>query len=190
MSESPEVDTTLTATDQSTANFSSTLDSSNSLRLDITREELEKRQLLHSLQLLKLEISQKNLMIETLKNEQTNQTEELQDKLSDALHENRLIQMRLKSMTQAYEHEVKQLQQRRQDEIEALHDRQRQLEDTNPFLSQRIDEIKLALHSPQLSESEYVQLRTQNPDTIPLKEFVMVRRWTDDLVKHTLHLSA
>lgn len=54
--------------------FSSTLDTSNS-RLDISREELEKRQLLHRIDLLKLELSQKSFIIETLKNEQATQVQ-------------------------------------------------------------------------------------------------------------------
>ena len=95
-----EIDTTLTPTDQSTT-FSTTLDSSSSTRHDLTGEELERRQLLHKVQLLKLEVSQKNLVIDALKNEQSSQVEELQEKLSDALHEKKLLQMRLRSMTQA-----------------------------------------------------------------------------------------
>ena len=97
-----EIDTTLTPTDQSTT-FSTTLDSSDSTKHNLTGEELERRQLLHKLQLLKLEVSQKNMVIDALKNEQTSQVEELQEKLSDALHEKKLLQMRLRSMTQVSE---------------------------------------------------------------------------------------
>lgn len=168
-----EGDSTLTPTDQSIT-FSSTLDSSNSTKLDITREELEKRQLVHKLQLLKLEVSQKNLVIETLKNEQASQVEELQEKLSDTLHEKKLLQMRLQSMTQAYEEEFKQLQRKTQEEIAAVQERQRQLECANPFLAQRVEELKQALHSPQLSEPEYLQLRSQDPNSLSLQEYILV----------------
>ena len=75
--------------------FSTTLDTSNS-KLDITRsyhstllsdhsslplyflrcrEELEKRQLLHRIELLKLELSQKALVVDTLRNEQASQVQ-------------------------------------------------------------------------------------------------------------------
>ncbi len=168
-----ENETTLSPTDQSTA-FSTTLDSSNSTKLDITREELEKRQLLHSQQLLKLELSQKSLVIDTLRNEQAAQLEEIREKLTDALHEKRLLQMRLKSTAQGYEHELRQAQRRRQEELASLHERQRQLEEANPLLSQGVDEIKQALHSPLLSEAEYTRLRTQDPEALPLRDYIMV----------------
>lgn len=176
MAEISEVDSTLTPTDHSMT-FSPTLDSSNSAKLDITREEFEKRQLLHNLQLLKLEISQKNLMIETLKNDQASQYEELREKLSDSLHEKRLLQMRLKSMTHAYEEEMKNLQQRARNEIAAAQERQQQQhEDSGPVLArkQEVDEIKQTLHCPEISESEYQEMRAQDTDTLPLKEYIRV----------------
>ncbi len=173
MAESENESTFSPTTDQSTA-FSTTLDSSNSAKLDITREELEKRQLLHSLQLLKLELSQKNLMIDTLRHEGATQLEEVQERLTDALHEKRLLQVQLKSTTQAYEQELRQLRRRKQKELAELQNSQRRLEEANPLLSQRVDEVKLALHHPQLSEVEYARLRTLDPDTLPLKDYVMV----------------
>lgn len=168
-----ENETTLSPTDQSTA-FSTTLESSHSTRLDITREELEKRQLLHSLQLLKLELSQKNLVIDTLRNEQATQLEEVQEKLTDSLHENRLLKLRLKSTTQAYEQEMRELRRRRQEELTSLQERQRQLEEANPLLSQGMGELKQVLHCPQLSEVEYARLRSLDPETLSLKDYILV----------------
>ena len=176
-----EVDSTLTPTDQSVT-FSSTLDSSNSMKLDVTREEFEKRQLFHNIQLLKLEVSQKNLMIETLKNDQASQVEELKEKLSDSLHEKKLLQMRLKSMTHAYEEEMKHLQQRARNEVAAAQEKQWQrYEDSSPVLAhqQDMEEIKQILHSPEMSESEYLKMKTQDADMLPLKEYIRVCNHAD-----------
>lgn len=176
-----EVDSTLTPTDQSIT-FSSTFDSSNSTKLDVTREEFEKRQLFHNIQLLKLEISQKNLMIETLKNDQASQVEELKEKLSDSLHEKKLLQMRLKSMTHAYEEEMKHLQKRTRNEIAAAQEKQWHWhEDSSPVLAhqQEVEEIKQTLRSPEMSESEYQEMKTQDADMLPLKEYIRARNYSD-----------
>ena len=48
--------------------------------------EVERKQLLHDLQLLRIELSQKSLIIDNLKADHMNKVEELEEKLHDALH--------------------------------------------------------------------------------------------------------
>ena len=62
---------------------------------------------MHTIQLLKLEVSQKQLILESVKNEQASQLEELREKLADVCHEKKLLSLRLQSMTAAYEQELK-----------------------------------------------------------------------------------
>jgi len=50
------------------------------------KNEYEKKQLLHDLQLLKIELSQKSLVIDNLKAQHMSKIEELEEKLHDALH--------------------------------------------------------------------------------------------------------
>jgi len=47
---------------------------------------LERKQLLHDLQLLRIELSQKSLIIDNLKAQHMSKVEELEEKLYDALH--------------------------------------------------------------------------------------------------------
>ena len=77
---------------------------------------------------------------------------------------------------QAYEQEFKQLQRKMQEEVAAVQERQRRLEDAPPLSesSSSNDDVKQTLHSPQISESEYLQLRTQDPSTLPLRDYVRV----------------
>ena len=70
------------------------------------RDELERRELLHSVQLLRLEVSQKQLVIEALKTERATELEEMKEQLADAQHENKLLKLRLQSLTHAYEKEM------------------------------------------------------------------------------------
>ena len=52
------------------------------------------------MQLLKLELSQKALVIESLRTEQSAHVEDLRDRVSDLQHEKKLLQIRLRSVTQ------------------------------------------------------------------------------------------
>ena len=58
------------------------------------------------MQLLRLEVSQKQLVIEALKTEQASEVEEMREQLADAQHENKLLKLRLQSLTHAYEKEM------------------------------------------------------------------------------------
>ena len=92
-----------TAVGEQSSCFSTTLDTTMSSRLNATRVEFERRQLLHSIQLLKLELSQKNLIIETLKGEHANHIEELNERISDTECEKKLLQHRLRAQAHIYE---------------------------------------------------------------------------------------
>ncbi|XP_074420432.1 progesterone-induced-blocking factor 1 isoform X2 [Larus michahellis] len=61
----------------------------------ITKQLIERKELLHNLQLLKIELSQKNLMIDNLKVEYLTKIEELEEKLNDAIHQKQLLSLRL-----------------------------------------------------------------------------------------------
>ena len=58
------------------------------------------------MQLLRLEVSQKQLVIEALKTERATELEEMREQLADAQHENKLLKLRLQSLTHAYEKEM------------------------------------------------------------------------------------
>ena len=83
--------------------FSNALDTTTSSHLNATRIEFERRQLLHSIQLLKLELSQKNLIIDTLKGEHANHCEELNERILDIECEKKLLQHRLRAQAHIYE---------------------------------------------------------------------------------------
>lgn len=62
---------------------------------------------MHTIQLLKLEVSQKQLVLESVRNEQASWLEELRERLANANHGKKLLSLRLQSMTHAYEQELK-----------------------------------------------------------------------------------
>ncbi|CAJ0921425.1 unnamed protein product, partial [Ranitomeya imitator] len=65
----------------------------------ITRQLIERKELLHNLQLQKIELSQKNLMIDNLKGEYLTKIEELEEKLNDTIHQKQLLALRLETQT-------------------------------------------------------------------------------------------
>ncbi len=77
--------------------------------IPVYRDELERRQLTHTIQLLKLELSQKQLLLETIRSECGGQLEEMKEQLADTQHQKRLASLRLQSTTQTYEQEVRTL---------------------------------------------------------------------------------
>ena len=59
----------------------------------LTKQLIERKQLLHDMQLLKIEVSQKNLALENMKAEHVQLVEELEEKLHDATHQKQILQV-------------------------------------------------------------------------------------------------
>lgn len=170
-----------TLAEQSTAaGLSSTLDSSGSARLDVTREELERRQLLHTGQLLKLELAQKNLLLDSLRHEHASVREELQEKLSDAIHERKLLQLRLTAITHAYQQELCGMREKSQ----ASATRKLEEEAGLPMVEVTAEEVIKALHLPLLSEREYSCMKNQDPTSSPLRDYIRVGEGIMPLLYH------
>ena len=64
----------------------------------ITRQLIERKQLLHDLQLAKIELSQKSLIIDNLKAEHLSTVEELEERLGNATHTKQILQVRIVSL--------------------------------------------------------------------------------------------
>ena len=163
-------DSTILATEYST--FSSSFDTSRPRR--VTQSELERKQLLHNLELLKLELSQKKLLIATKENEHVSRVEELEEKLSNAIHEKKLLQVQLSSVTSEYQQQLARVQRETQEEIAAIKQRQEEIEACNPFIADTVRDIKNSLHGALLSDSRYEELTAKGLDKLSLKDFVMV----------------
>lgn len=59
----------------------------------ITKQIIEKKQMAHDIQLLKIELSQKTLALENMKAENIQQVEELEEKLHDCNHQKQILQV-------------------------------------------------------------------------------------------------
>ena len=68
---------------------------------------IERKQLAHDLQVVKIELSQKSLMIDNLKADHMQKVDDLEEKLSDALHQKNLLQAKLESQLKIEQEEAR-----------------------------------------------------------------------------------
>ncbi|XP_077984263.1 progesterone-induced-blocking factor 1-like [Glandiceps talaboti] len=138
----------------------------------ITKQLIERKQHLHDLQLLKIELSQKNLSIDNLKVEHNSKVEELEEKLADEFREKQLLRAKLESQLKLHDEDSRRSQHHLQTELEAITKRQQQLEKTNSELQRKSGDIRRSLKDLDISENEYFELKAKSEDQLTLKEYV------------------
>lgn len=137
------------------------------------RVELEKRQLVHTIQLLKLELSQKQLLLDAARNEQASHLEELQEQLADATHEKRLLSLRLQSLTHGYEQELRKARENQQEERAGR--KQVALNSTEAILGIVKTELEEILAIPPvLTKDEQCRLQSTDLSLLAVGEYVRV----------------
>ncbi|KAG9262537.1 progesterone-induced-blocking factor 1 isoform X1 [Astyanax mexicanus] len=175
----PNISSSLESEDISLETTAPTDDISSSDEKDgtrkVTKQLLERKELLHNLQLLKIELSQKNLIIDNLKVEHLTKIEELEERLNDALHQKQVLALRLDSQLKLQQDENRKHQALRKQEMDTILLRQKQLEETNRQLCDRAGDIRRSLRDMELSEERYTELRELPEDKLSISEYVAVR---------------
>uniref|UniRef100_A0A673I1E9 Progesterone immunomodulatory binding factor 1 n=1 Tax=Sinocyclocheilus rhinocerous TaxID=307959 RepID=A0A673I1E9_9TELE len=120
----------------------------------VTKQLLERKELLHNLQKLKIELSQKNLLIDNLKVDHLTKIEELEERLNDALHQKQVLALRLDSQLKLQQDENRKQQVLRKQEMDTIMLRQKQLEETNHQLCDRAGDLRRSLRDLELYEEE------------------------------------
>ncbi|XP_030636603.1 progesterone-induced-blocking factor 1 [Chanos chanos] len=141
----------------------------------VTKQLIERKQLFHNLQLLKIELSQKNLIIDNLKVDHLTKIEELEERLNDALHQKQVLALRLDSQLKLQQDENRKQQALRKQEMDTILLRQKQLEDTNRQLCERAGDLRRSLRDLELTEERHSELRGLPEDKLSIPEYVAVR---------------
>uniref|UniRef100_A0ABM5FZK5 Progesterone-induced-blocking factor 1 isoform X2 n=1 Tax=Pogona vitticeps TaxID=103695 RepID=A0ABM5FZK5_9SAUR len=141
----------------------------------ITRQLIERKELLHNLQLLKIELSQKNLMLDNLKVEYLTKIEELEEKLNDALHGKQLLSLRLDNQLALQQEEVRKHQELMKQEMETILLHQKQLEKNNNQLRERSGDIRRSLRDLELTDECYDKLKSLPEEELSIPEYVSIR---------------
>ncbi|KAK6325893.1 hypothetical protein J4Q44_G00052350 [Coregonus suidteri] len=140
----------------------------------VTRQLIERKELLHNIQLLKIEMSQKNLIIDNMKVDHLTKTEELEERLNDALHQKQILVLRLDSQLQLTQDESRKQQALRKQEMDGILLRQKQLEETNRQLCDKAGDLRRSLRDLELTEDKYKELRDIPEEKLSIPEYVAV----------------
>lgn len=140
----------------------------------VTRQLIERKELLHNLQLLKIEMSQKNLIIDNMKVDHLTKTEELEERLNVALHQKQVLALRLDSQLQLTQDESRKQQALRKQEMDVILLRQKQLEETNRQLCDKAGDLRRSLRDLELTEDKYKELRDIPEERLSITEYVAV----------------
>ena len=143
-------------------------------RKRISKQLLERKQLLHDLQVLKIELSQKTMIIDNMGADHMQKVEELEEKLNEALHQKQILTARLESQLKIQQDESRRRQDQIQKELDTILKRQHQLEDTNERLQERAGNIRRSLEEIELTDNQYLEIRSKNEEELSLKEYVSV----------------
>ncbi|KAM5288063.1 progesterone-induced-blocking factor 1 [Ctenodactylus gundi] len=144
-------------------------------KVKITRQLIERKELLHNIQLLKIELSQKNMMIDNLKVDYLTKIEELEEKLNDALHQKQLLTLRLDNQLTFQQKDARKYQELMKKEMETILLRQKQLEETNRQLREKAGDIRRNLRDLELTEEQYTKLKAFPEDQLSIPEYVSMR---------------
>ncbi|CAF0913714.1 unnamed protein product [Didymodactylos carnosus] len=140
------------------------------------KDVIEKKKYQHGIQLLKIELSQRDLLIQNQRIEFSEKIEELQERLAEADYQKQILQTKLDSQIQI----EREMSMHQQDEIrqqlQHIMSKQKELEDVNYRLLSKSNEIRKSLQRKILpSDDEYQQLKTLDDEQMTLKDFIMVR---------------
>lgn len=148
--------------------------SGDARRKKVSKQLLERKQILHDMQVLKIELSQKTLIIDNMKAENMQTVEELEEKLGDAIHQKQILQARLENELQLQQDEARKRQSQIQKELDIILKRQKHLEGTNERLQEKAGDVRKTLRDVDLTDSQYYELRAQNEDELGLRDYFAV----------------
>ncbi|KAM9364266.1 progesterone-induced-blocking factor 1 isoform 1-T2 [Pholidichthys leucotaenia] len=141
----------------------------------VTRQLIERKELLHNLQLLKIELSQKNIIIDNMKADHMSKLEELEERLNDTLHQKQVLALRLDGQIKLAQEENRKQQALGKQEKEAILLRQQQVEETNRQLCEKAGELRRSLRDLEISQDKYQELRLLPEDKISIQEYVAMQ---------------
>ncbi|XP_031217223.1 progesterone-induced-blocking factor 1 [Mastomys coucha] len=144
-------------------------------KVKVTRQLIERKEILHNIQLLKIELSQKNMMIDNLKMDYLTKIEELEERLNDALHQKQLLTLRLDNQLTVQQKDAKKYQELMKQEMETILLRQKQLEETNHQLREKAGDVRRNLRDFELTEEQYAKLKSFPEDQLSIPEYVSIR---------------
>ncbi|XP_076446014.1 progesterone-induced-blocking factor 1-like [Babylonia areolata] len=141
----------------------------------IVKQLAQRKKLVHDMQMLRIELSQKNLAIEALKSEHVQQFEDLEERLHDLTYQRQILQARLKTEVQSEKEEARKRQQEMDRELELVKTKQQYLEAANERLLEKAGHVRQSLGDLSLSPERYEQLKCLSNRELSLRDFIAIR---------------
>ncbi len=140
----------------------------------VTKAMIDKKQFQHDLELLRIELSQKNLMIDTMKAEHLNKVDEMEDRLSDVIHQKQIITAQFQNQLRSARSEANKENISLKKEIQLLLKQQKEMNLDNQKLMEKAIESKDMLTDLDLDEDEYLAIKGKDLEEQTLREFIAV----------------
>lgn len=140
----------------------------------VTKDMIDKKQSQHDLELLKMELSQRNLMIDTMKAEHLNRIDEMEENLADAFHQKQIIVVQFQTQMQRAKEEHSREALRLKREVKLLLAQQKEMNLDNRKLMEKAIESKDLLADLDLDEDDYLAVKGKNIEEQTLREFIAV----------------
>lgn len=156
----------------STSALSTTVDTSDDSK--VIGHMIEKKQLLHDMDRLRIELSHKTLQLDSYKAELMNKIDDLEEKLSDATYSKQILKARLESQLKLKEDEANAQKKKLNDELDEIKKRQKQLEKENATLLGKTECLRSNLFRDNLTEEEYLELKSRDENLLSLQEYTAV----------------
>ncbi|XP_065058171.1 progesterone-induced-blocking factor 1-like [Rhopilema esculentum] len=141
----------------------------------VTKAMINSKQLKHDLQLANIELSQKNLMIDSMKSEYLSKIDDLEEKLADSLYQKQLLIAQFKNQIRNSTDEIKNENQQLKREIKLLQKQQHEINKDNKKLMERAIDSKDVLINLELNEEEYLFIKGKSVEDQTLREFIAIK---------------
>ena len=135
-----------------------------------------KNQLQHELELLKIELSKKDQVIDNLKNEHMTQLHDIDEKLKDALFEKQCLQSQLENLVCLHKAELNSLEKKYENDLKMILCKQEQLEKENKEHQDQVLLVREKIETSVLITKEmYIELKSIPADTLSVGQLFSIK---------------
>jgi len=173
--ESSNMSSTLFTDITSNLSTSALTETDNEKSRHVTKELILKKQLLHDIQKLKIELSQKNILIDTLKADHLNQLDDFEEQVADVMHEKQLIQAKYETQLRMVRTESEKYIKKLKAELQESVKQQQRFKENNVFMMGQSKDFKMNFIDSVISEEEYFQLKEKDEDHLNPSQYAMIR---------------
>lgn len=145
------------------------------------KNQIELKQLQHDLQLARIDLSQKDYQLNSVKMDYLSKTESLQEKVHELTHQNQLLNARLHSVEAIHQEEDQRKQEQIKTELSRILVRQKELEENNERFMKNEHDIKKELRNIDnfnWTNEEYEFMMRRDEDLLSIREFATLKLHT------------